>query len=284
MSTSVKVAVVQTSATLDVESNWSQFLPLVEQAAGQGAQLIALPELCWCLGPLDQVVKRAEPVPGPVSEKASQLARRLGVWLLAGSLPEQGPQGVWNTALLFSDQGELVAKYRKRYLFRVDLEGQVRIDEGRFFRPGEKIVVCATPWGRLGLATCFDLRFGEHFAQLVAQGAELIAVPSAFTARTGKDHWELLVRARAVDTQCLLLAPNQCGTHAPGMNTWGHSLVVDPWGQVLGRLGESPGVLVVEFERERISQVRAQLPVARIIQAAQPLSASSVATGNTPPE
>ncbi len=256
-------AVVQTSSTLDPEANRHEIAQGVAQAAGQGAQLVVLPELCWHLGPLDQVVAQAEPVPGAITHWAAELARQHRLWLVAGSLAEASPEKAraWNTAVVFSDRGELVARYRKRYLFQVDLPGQVTVDERRFFLPGQEVVCCPTPWGELGLAICFDLRFSEHFLHLARRGVPLLAVPAAFTRKTGQAHWELLVRARAVENQAFVLAANQCGQHAPGMSSWGHSLIVDPWGEVLTRLDDRPGVAVVRLPLERVHQVRKQLPV-----------------------
>ncbi len=261
------VALVQCNSTLDREANRQQIARFVAEAAGQGAQLVVLPELCWWLGPLDQVVALAEPVPGPTSSWAAELAQKHRLWLVAGSLAETSPgeKRAWNTSLVFSPQGELVSRYRKRYLFQVDLPGQVSVDEGRYFLPGKEVASCATPWGELGLAICFDLRFSEHFLHLARRGVPLVAVPSAFTYKTGQAHWKLLVRARAVENQAFVLAANQCGEHAPGMTTWGHSLIVDPWGQVVAGLEDSPGVAVATVDREQVEQVRRQLPVVSIL-------------------
>ncbi len=265
---SLRAAVVQIRSTLDRQANRQQIAQSVKLAAEQGAQLVVLPELCWWLGPLKHVVSQAEPIPGPTVNWACELARQHRVWLVAGSLAEAGAEAerAWNTTVVCSPEGKMAARYRKRYLFQVDLPGQVTVDERRYFLPGEEVVFCPTPWGELGLAICFDLRFSEHFLRLAERAVPLLAVPAAFTHKTGQAHWELLVRARAIENQAFVLAANQCGQHAPGMTTWGHSMIADPWGNVLTQLDGTPGVAVATIDLDRIEQVRQQLPVVRILQ------------------
>jgi predicted amidohydrolase len=260
-------AVVQLCSTEDTEANWQSARALIERAAGYGARLIATPENTNLLGPPQEVVRRAEPLDGPACGRFSALAWRLGVYLLLGSFNEraEAPDRVHNTSVLFGPDGAVLAAYRKVHLFDVDLSEAVRIRESEYIRPGERTEVVPTPLGRLGLSICYDLRFGELYRRLVDEGAEVLTVPAAFTLTTGRDHWEPLLRARAIECQCYVLAPAQYGRHdgRGARESYGHSLILDPWGHVLARASDGTGLALAEVDLERVAGVRRAMPVAR---------------------
>lgn len=255
-------AVVQLSSGADKAANLQAAAHHVEAAAAQGAQLVALPELFDLLTDGPAMAAAAEPITGPTAEFLAQLARRHRVTLLAGSIAIQSetPGRFYNTALLFSPEGELLASYRKIHRFDVALPGRVTYRESAYVDAGDAWVVANTPCGRLGIAICYDLRFPGLFARLAAAGAQLLIVPSAFAEATGRDHWEPLLRARAIENQCFVLAPNQVGPHTPQLTTYGHSLIVDPWGVVLARRETGVGVACAEIDLARLQEIRAQLP------------------------
>lgn len=255
-------AAIQLTASSDKSRNLDVAQRLVEEAAARGASLVALPELFNCLGEPEDIVAEAEEIPGPTSVRMSELAARLEVTLLAGSLAESRPghQRVSNTSLLFGPDGRQLACYRKLHLFDIDLPGHVTFQESAFVEPGREIVVTSTPAGRLGQATCYDLRFPELFRRLVEEGATTILVPSAFTRATGRDHWEVLLRARAIENQVFLVAANQFGNHAPGISTYGRSMIIDPWGTVLATASDGEGIILAELDTDRLEEVRSRLP------------------------
>src|SRR6266542_2820985 len=209
----------------------------------------------------------AQPVPGPTSEWLASVARARSIWVLGGSVLEAGDDGtVFNTSLLFERSGELVARYRKIHLFDVDLPGQPPIRESFTYSPGEDIVAAQTEFGVAGLSVCYDVRFPELYRALVTRGAEIIFVPSAFTFETGTDHWDVLIRARAIESQAFVLAPAQSGTWGPpeqNRRCFGNSLAVDPWGRVLARAPEGVGVTFADLDLEEVRRVRERLPALR---------------------
>jgi len=256
-------AAVQMHATVDKEANIAAAVRLVEEAAGRDARLVVLPEFFNCLGNMEEVVAQAEPIPGPTSRTMSELAARLRITLLAGSICEQSdqPGKGRNTSLLFGPDGKELAVYRKMHLFDADFPGQVTFTESDWIVPGGQIVCSATPLGTLGQATCYDLRFPELFRRLADRGMDVLAFPSAFAATTGRAHWEVLLRARAIENQVYVVAANQYGRHTPNFTTYGCSMIVDPWGQVLDRAAESgDAVVLAEIDRQRMAEVRRSLP------------------------
>ena len=259
---SLLAAAIQLTASGDKSRNLDTAERLVEEAAGRGARLIALPELFNCLGEPGEIVAGAEEIPGLTSERMNELAKKLKVTLLAGSLAERraGHERIANTSLLFGPDGTQLACYRKLHLFDIDLPGRVNFQESSFVEPGDAVVVTDTPAGRLGQATCYDLRFPELFRALVDRGAEIILVPSAFTQTTGRDHWEVLLRARAIENQVFIVAANQFGHHAPGITTYGRSVIIDPWGTVLATAADGEGVITAELDFQRQTEVRDSLP------------------------
>jgi predicted amidohydrolase len=259
-------AVLQLNSTSDVEGNWRAARELIERAAGAGAALIATPENTNFLGPHEEKVRRAQALDGPTCERFAALAARLGIHLLLGSFNERGPDAgrCHNTSVLFGPDGRRLAIYRKIHLFDVDLSRQVRFTESATVAPGHEPVVASTALGRFGLTICYDLRFGELYRRLVELGAEILTVPSAFTLTTGRDHWHPLLRARAIESQCWLLAPAQWGRHDDeGLReSFGHAMIVDPWGHVVAMAAGGPGLALAEIDLERVRRVRAAIPLA----------------------
>jgi predicted amidohydrolase len=254
-------AVVQMTSGADKTANCAAAEELITQAAGRGARLVVLPELFNCLASSSAMLAGAEPIPGPTSNWLSGLARKYEIALVGGSICEAATTGrAYNTSLLFGPDGRLLATYRKLHLFDVDLPGQVTYRESAWLAPGDRVVVADAAGGRLGLAICYDLRFGRLFDALIAAGAEMLAIPSAFTAATGRDHWEILIRARAIECQAFVLAANQHGQHTPQFATWGHSAIVDPWGRVLAHVDEGPGIAVATLDFGQLRAIRARLP------------------------
>ena len=258
------VAVVQCNSLADVEHNKVQLTGLVADAAARGAKLVLLPEMCLSMD--GGCYREIADDPAHVAWFA-QLAAENNLWLLAGAVPQPDPDGdprVRSALLVFNDQGEQVARYDKIHLFDVDVgDAQGRYLESERFAPGNEVCVIDTPVGKVGLSICFDLRFPVQYEALRKAGAEIIVVPAAFTHRTGSAHWEVLLRARAIEQQCYLLAANQCGWHDDKRQTWGHSMIIDPWGQVIARLEEEPGVAVAEIDSDRVTDVRTKMPLKR---------------------
>jgi predicted amidohydrolase len=258
--------VVQLNCTADSDANRQSAETLIRRAAGYGARLVATPENTNYLGPHEEKVRLAEPLDGPTCGRFSALARELGIHLLLGSFNETSddPRRCYNTSVLFGPEGERLALYRKIHLFDVDVSDKVRFVESDTVKAGEEPVVVETDLGCLGLSICYDLRFPEMYARLARDGARVILIPAAFTLTTGKDHWYSLVRARAIETQCYVLAPAQFGPHGDGglRESYGHALIVDPWGQVVAAASDGPGVALAEIDLERVQRIRESMPVA----------------------
>jgi predicted amidohydrolase len=263
------VAAVQMTSTGDIEANLERCAELVREAVSSGAQLVGLPENFAYLG-ADQDHKAAiaeelpaagAPPSGPILTAMSQLARTSGTWLLLGGFPERGAGSrIRNTAVLLDPEGAVAALYRKVHLFDVDVPGGRSFRESETVEAGAAPVVASTPWGGLGLTVCYDLRFPELYRALAAGGARLIAVPSAFTMETGKDHWHVLLRARAIENQVFVLAPAQFGSHGGNRRSYGHALVVDPWGAVLAECGDHEGFALARIDLGYQDRIRATFP------------------------
>jgi nitrilase len=256
-----RVAAVQMVSEPEVEANLAVAGRLVAQAAGEGAQLVALPEYFCILGlrERDKVDVRETDGHGPIQDFLAETAARNRVWLVGGSAPLEcaDPNKVRNTCLVFDQSGRRVARYDKIHLFGFDL-GTERFEESRSIEAGREVVTVEAPFGRLGLSICYDLRFPEMYRKMGV--VDLILVPSSFTATTGKAHWEMLLRARAVENQTYVLAPAQGGHHKNGRDTYGHSMIIDPWGKVLAVLASGPGVITAEIDHAEIARVRRSLP------------------------
>ncbi|MFT4569508.1 MAG: putative amidohydrolase [Hyphomicrobiaceae bacterium] len=265
----LRAAVIQMRSGADRSANLRTARELVLQAAKQGAELVALPEVVAWRGPKDQEVAQGETLQGPTVQALSAVAAEARVWIVGGSFLERldGDDRCYNTATLFAPDGDLVASYRKIHLFDIDIPGQVSVRESDTRRAGSETICVETPFGRIGLAVCYDLRFPELFRRLADAGAEVVVMPSAFTLPTGRAHWHPLIRARAIENQCYFLAPNQFGSAAhdsaspTGLAEYGHSLIVDPWGSILAEAPEdTPAVIVADLDAALLAKVRRDLP------------------------
>jgi predicted amidohydrolase len=260
----VRVALAQTTSSDDVAANLAAARELVEEAASRGAELIALPENFAYLRREGAPIPCAQPLEGEIVTSLRTWARKLRVRLLGGSFPESlaNDARVFNTSVLVGPGGEIEAVYRKIHLFDVDLSasGGGVYRESAFVAPGKEVVVAQTPDAVIGLSICYDLRFPELYRALAARGAQILMVPSAFTPQTGKDHWEVLLRARAIENQAFVLAPAQCGRHSETRASHGRSLIVDPWGLVLAQGADRPGIVVADCDLSELARVRASLP------------------------
>lgn len=257
-----QAAAIQMLASPDKEANLKEVDRMVRQAAAGGAKVVALPEVFNWRGSKEDEKRNAEPVDGPTARLMSQLARELEIIFLSGSFLEEipGSNKVFNTSLLFDSKGETIACYRKIHLFDVQIEGQVVAMESETRQPGETTVVAETELCPMGLTVCYDLRFPELYRALAAKDAQIIFVPSAFTAPTGKAHWEPLLRARAIENQVYIVAPNQTGKNPLSFATHGHSMIVDPWGRVLAQASEQTETIFAEIDLDYLAKVRRELP------------------------
>jgi predicted amidohydrolase len=262
----VRIALCQTNCGEDVEANRSQVTALLEDAGRAGVDLAALPEVWPCQGSAPQVRAAAEPVPGPRTEWLAQIARRHSMWIHGGSVLELDGERVFNTSVLFDREGNLVATYRKIHLFDADPPDAQPSRESFLYSAGEQVVTAETEFGRVGFSICYDVRFPELYRMLVARGAEIVFVPSAFRFETGKDHWDALLRARAIEDQCFVIAAAQWGTWGPPgreRRNFGNSLVADPWGRVVARAPDGVGVTLAEIDLGEVRRVREVLPALR---------------------
>jgi len=260
--TPVRAAVVQMCSTTDVERNLATAESLVEEAAGQGATFVGVPENFAFLRSEGEPIPEPQDLGGPWVSRMAEAARRLGVTLLLGSIPEgvDGDTLIRNTSVLLGPDGALLAVYRKIHLFDIDLPGMEHLKESKTVRPGIDIVVAESPVGPLGLTICYDVRFPELYRELTRRGARVLCVPAAFTERTGKAHWSLLLRARAVENLAWILAPAQAGDHGGGRVSWGHAMIVDPWGEIVAEVRDGEGVALADLDFARQDRIRRELP------------------------
>jgi predicted amidohydrolase len=259
------VAAVQMNSGSDKEKNIRLTVDLVAEAARNGARFVVLPELFSWQGSSREMPRACEPIPGPTSKHMTELAARLKIFLLCGSILERNPRGPrpFNTSILINPAGRLTGLYRKLHLFKVRLPNGTVINEGAAYTAGSAIVTAPTPLGRIGFSICYDLRFPELYRALVDRGAAIIAVPSSFTYATGKAHWEVLLRARAIENQVYIVAPNQHGTDPQGTKRYGHSMIIDPWGNILGSRPEGNGIIDAQIDPSFLQRVRKNLPCLR---------------------
>jgi deaminated glutathione amidase len=255
------VAAVQLTSTSDVARNLERARHWIARAAEAGARLVALPENFACMREEGSTNPAAGPLDGPLLAFLRECAKQHGVVLAGGTIPERGPVDPrpHNTSLVIDADGTLCAVYRKIHLFDIDLP-EVRLRESDAVAPGTEIVVAETAVGRLGLSVCYDVRFPELYRELVGRGARVLLVPSAFTVPTGSDHWEVLLRARAIENQCFVVASAQYGQHSPKRRSYGRSLIVDPWGLVLACASDGEGLALADLDFERLEDVRRRLP------------------------
>ncbi|HVN35791.1 MAG TPA: carbon-nitrogen hydrolase family protein [Casimicrobiaceae bacterium] len=257
----MRVAAVQMVSGGDVAANLARAEPLIAQAADEGARLVVLPEYFGIFGAraTDKLAVREKDGEGPQQAFLARLARKHAIWLVGGTVPiaTSDPGHVRSACVVYGPEGTRIARYDKIHLFAFS-RGEERYDEGRTIEPGTEVVTVGLPCGRVGLSVCYDLRFPELYRRM--GDLALIVVPSAFTATTGAAHWHLLLRARAVENQCYVLAAAQGGVHPGGRRTYGHSLLIDPWGVLVAELEEGPGVVAGDVDSERIAKVRTELP------------------------
>ncbi len=263
-----KVGLIQMTSGPDPEVNLlfiEQQLQQMQSQPQHKADWAVLPENAIVFGSKQDYHQHAEPLgSGPLQTRLAQLAQQFQLYLLVGSFPVRCEQGVKTTSLLYSPQGELIADYDKLHMFDVDVDdGHKCYRESDTFVAGNRVVVVNTDLANIGLSICYDLRFPALFQQLRSQGADVITVPAAFTYVTGEAHWESLLRARAIETQCWVVAVGQVGTHPCGRQTWGHSMVIDPWGRVVGSLSETVGFITVTIDPKINQTIRAQMPIAK---------------------
>jgi deaminated glutathione amidase len=263
----MRVAAVQMTSGPTVPENLEEAKRHIVAAAAAGVRLVVLPEnfALMPLGDAERLAAAEKDGHGPIQDFLSAQARQQRVWLVGGTIPlaADSPDRVRAACLLFDDRGERVRRYDKIHLFDVRLDNGEQYSESSGIEAGEEVVVADTPFGKLGLAVCYDLRFPEFFRRLLDGGAEIFALPAAFTAHTGKAHWEVLVRARAIENSAYVIASAQSGRHANGRETYGDSMIVSPWGEVLARLPRGAGFVAADCDRARLDGVRTSLPSIR---------------------
>ena len=259
----VKVAAIQMASSPHVTPNLTEAERLIGLAADQSAKVVLLPEYFCIMGAKehDKVQVREKDGDGPIQRFLAKMAKKHKIWLIGGSVPlvSNFPNKVRNSCLVYNDKGEQVARYDKIHLFGLDL-GTEHYHEENTIEPGDKIVVVETPYGKIGLSICYDLRFPEVYRRLVSEGAEIFSVPSAFTCPTGRAHWEVLLRARAIEDLSFVIAAAQTGIHDSDRETYGDSLIADYWGRVLNRLPRGSGVVLAALDRERQAATRQSFP------------------------
>ena len=258
----INAAVVQMTSTTDRQRNLDMALELVDRAAGMGAEVVALPENWLYMRGQGDPTPEGVSLEGPELSALRDLARSRGIHLLAGTVPEkiQGDKKIYNTSVLFGPNGGLLAKYRKIHLFDVDLRDGESHNESQSVKPGNKAVAVETKLFKAGLSVCYDLRFPELYRRMALQGANLFFIPAAFTERTGRDHWITLLRARAIENLCYVLAPAQYGQNSNGRRTFGRSAIIDPWGTVLAKAPDMETVAMAELDLDYQARVRSDLP------------------------
>jgi len=260
-----KCAAIQMASSPSIGANLLEAEKLIGEAAKAGAKLVALPENFALMGEseFDKIQCKESDGKGRIQEFLASVAKKYSLWVIGGTLPlaARDEHKIIAACLVYNDQGERVARYDKMHLFDVSVPGtDEEYRESDTIAAGEKELLIDSPFGRLGIAVCYDLRFPEIFRKMVEQGMEILVIPSAFTAETGAAHWELLIRARAVENLCYVIAPNQGGFHLNGRKTFGHSMIVDPWGIVLGCCETGGGSVIADLDIERLQKVRAAFP------------------------
>jgi predicted amidohydrolase len=269
-SSAFAIAAAQMTSGDDLAANLATVRSLAAEAAAAGAQMFVLPECFAFLGRREQdkmaIAEVIDPDrPGPIQATLRDLARDHSLWLIGGGMAERRPSDaaptqVYNTAVVYAPTGELTARYRKIHLFDVDIPGGATLRESDSTCAGDELALARTPLATIGLSICYDLRFPELYRGLVAAGAEVIVVPAAFTAHTGAAHWHILLRARAIENQCYVVAPAQAGRHNDKRESFGHTLIIDPWGTVIGELPAGTGVVTATIERDVLVKTRRQMP------------------------
>lgn len=259
-----KIGIIQMNSGPDPQQNLDYIRQQLAVLSRSDVKLVLTPENALVFGAKADYHRHAEiPGHGPLQQALAELARQYQIWLVIGSMPLRQENRVTTSSLVYSPNGELAESYDKLHMFDVDVaDNHARYRESETFAAGNRLSVVDTPLGPLGLSICYDVRFPHLYAQLRSLGAKVISVPAAFTAMTGQAHWETLLKARAIETQCWVIAANQAGVHPCGRETWGHSMVVDPWGRVVMQLDKKAGVLVADIDHTITNSVRANMPLA----------------------
>jgi len=263
MSSPFRAACLQLNSGSDLPANLETLKRMVSEAAGSGANLVLTPEYCLMMDGSGRVMREGalEADGGTALQELQELAKRNGVWLLVGSLTlKTGEERIVNRSFLIAADGTVASTYDKIHMFDVTLLDGKMIRESSSYRPGERAVVAQTPWGKLGMTVCYDVRFPHLYRALAQQGAEFLSVPSSFQRQTGKVHWHTLLKARAIENAAYVLAPAMCGEHPGNRQTYGHALIVDPWGEVLADAGESPGIIYADIDPARVAKIRGMMP------------------------
>lgn len=263
MPENLRIACLQTNSGNDFDANLATLSAMTREAAAGGAKFILSAEYALMMDGSGRTMREKALAPDgePALSALTALSRELGVWQLAGSLTLKSDDGrMFNRSLLVSAEGKVVAAYDKIHMFDATLPGGTVIKESSAYRPGERAVVAQTPWGGLGMTVCYDLRFPQLYRALAQRGAGMLAIPSSFQSETGKAHWHVLLRARAIENAAFVIAPALCGNHPGKRVTYGHSLVVDPWGGVLADGGEAPGIVYADLDLAQVEKVRGMLP------------------------
>lgn len=258
----MKITAVQMNSRNNKEENIKKALEFIEQAAKEGADLVSLPEYVDFLGDKQEKLQIGETIPGPTSEAFMKKAKELGVYIHVGSMVEKGSDNkLYNTSLVINRDGEIVASYRKIHLFDIEIEGQVSAKESDTIIPGNEIVTADTSFGKVGLSICYDIRFPELFRTMALEGAKILFIPAAFTLYTGIHHWETLLKARAIENQCYVVASAQIGSYPPENRTnFGSTMIIDPWGVVIARAPEREGIITANIDFNDIERVRQNVP------------------------
>lgn len=257
-----KAACLQLSSARTIEPNISVMIDLARQARAQGADLIMTPETSDMIEPdrAQRMAKVRGETDHPMLAACRDLARELQVHLLLGSVIVKDDAKLANRSFLIRPDGGIAARYDKIHMFDVDLPDGESYRESAVFRPGDRAVLASLPWGKLGLSVCYDLRFPQLYRALAQAGADFLAIPAAFTVPTGRAHWHVLMRARAIETGCFVFAPAQWGEHAMGRKTYGHSLIVSPWGEILAEAADGTGFIMAEIDPAKVAETRRQVP------------------------
>jgi predicted amidohydrolase len=258
----VIVAAIQLTSTDNSESNLERSEYFIRQAASRGAQIVALPENFAYLRSEGETVTCTQTLPGVFIQRMQLLAKELRVYILSGSIPEKIPESekIYNTSVLINTSGDLSAIYRKIHLFDIMMEGRASFQESKLVKSGLDLATAETEFGIVGLTVCYDLRFPELYRRLTLAGARMIFVPSAFTEFTGKDHWEVLLRARAIENQLFIIAPAQYGQHNAKRRSYGRSMIVDPWGNIMAQAPDQECVILAELDLNHQDKIRKELP------------------------
>ncbi|SIO41448.1 carbon-nitrogen hydrolase family protein [Salinivibrio sp. ES.052] len=260
----IKAGVIQMTSSADPAHNMKTLQASLHRLSEQGVKLALTPENALVFGGKRDYQRHAERLgQGPLQQQLAELAHQYDLWLVVGAFPIQNDNGMLSsTSLVFDNAGHLRGSYDKLHLFDVEVgDAHGRYCESDYFAAGDRLTTVDTPFGCLGLSICYDVRFAPMYQALRTQGADVITIPAAFTRVTGQAHWEALLRARAIETQCWVIAAGQCGEHSKGRQTWGHSMIIDPWGQVVASLGSEPGVTWAELDLSVSESIRGKMPV-----------------------